>query len=47
MGFHIMAFCTNCGAIFHEEDMEKHICKIENLPVKNKEKIPTTTEKSI
>ena len=39
-----MALCLNCGAILHEQDVFKHICKTENKAVKGKEKIPTTTE---
>jgi hypothetical protein len=32
-----MAICTRCGAIIHEEDMVKHICKSENIPAKGQE----------
>ena len=30
-----MAVCTICGAIMHEEDIEKHVCK--NIPPKGTE----------
>lgn len=39
-----MAICLNCGTILHEEDSEKHKCKIDKIPKKGKEFIPTTTE---
>lgn len=43
----IMALCLRCGAVLHEDDLIKHKCKSENLAVKGKEKIPTTTEEVI
>lgn len=39
--------CTICGAIMHEEDVKKHICKPANIPAKGIEKIPTTTNSSV
>lgn len=42
-----MAMCINCGAIINKEDAMKHICNELNIPIKGKEKQPTTTEKVV
>jgi hypothetical protein len=42
-----MTLCLQCGAIMHREDATKHICDAANIPIKGKEKQPTTTEKTI
>ena len=31
----------------HKDDVDKHICKAANIPLKGSEKLPTTTEASI
>jgi len=35
-----------CGAIMHDEDASKHVCREADKPTKGKEKIPTTTDVS-
>jgi len=42
-----MAICMKCGAVFHDDDIAKHICDAANLPAKGKEKNPQTTEKNV
>lgn len=42
-----MALCTQCGAILHEEDMNKHKCLQANIPIKGKEKLPNTVEANV
>lgn len=42
-----MALCTNCGAVMHPDDMERHVCDAADVPVKGKLKRITTTEKAI
>jgi len=32
----IMAICTQCGTILHEEDMKIHVCLEEDKPQKGK-----------
>lgn len=39
-----MAVCTSCGAILHNQDVDKHRCKAFNLPDPGKVKQPKTTE---
>jgi hypothetical protein len=31
----------------HDDDIKKHICDTANLPIKGKEKVPTTTDKVV
>jgi hypothetical protein len=39
-----MSICTNCGAIIHPEDVEKHVCNPINAAVKGVEKQPLLSE---
>jgi len=41
-----MSICIKCGAIVHNDDIPTHKCRQEDLPIKGKEKIPTTTDVS-
>lgn len=39
-----MAFCTQCGTIFHSDDMRLHVCDPADLPQKGEQRKPTTTK---
>jgi hypothetical protein len=39
-----MGYCTDCGMLFHNEDIDKHVCKEEDKPKKGK---PLKSAKSV
>lgn len=42
-----MALCTQCGVIFHDSDMGKHECRVEDIPQPGQQKRPSVVSEAL
>jgi len=42
-----MALCTQCGAVFHDDEINDHVCDEADIPKKGEKHQPKYDKKSI